>query len=148
MSIPASAQAAPIQAPMLKMPWVDGKGMLTQTSIQFLQQIYSFVVSMNRLVPCNATMALNVITLTQLNVAPLLTQYNDYDTFSFVAPSNSTGTLTAKVVTNGGSTLATLNVYKTNGSAQAGIGDVTGGLHYLATFVDSLNSGNGGLVLR
>jgi hypothetical protein len=44
--------------------------------------------------------------------------------------------------------LATLNVYKTNGGAQATTNDVTSGRQYWLTYVDSLNSGAGGFVLR
>jgi hypothetical protein len=82
-----------------------------------------------------------------LAASPLVSQYADFDTFRFVADATSTGLLSAKVVTPQG-TLATLNVYKTNGSAQATTGDVTINLQYDLTFVDSLNSGAGGLVLR
>lgn len=148
MAIPSTAIPTPIVAPIFRIQWIDQNGYPTKNAQQFLQQLYSFVVSMSRIVPCNATMASNVITLTELNVAPLITQYADFDTYGFIAPATSTGLLTAKLILNGGSTLATLNIYKTNGSAQATTGDVTSGLQYFLTYVDSLNSGAGGFVLR
>ena len=82
-----------------------------------------------------------------LSNAPLVKQYADFDTFRFVATNTTTGSVTAQVVTPQGS-LSTLNVYKANGSAGAGSGDITAGFQYDLTFVDSLNSGSGGFVLR
>ena len=82
-----------------------------------------------------------------LDTSPLVTKYADFDTFRYVADVTSTGNLSALVVTQQGA-LATLPVFKTNGSARATTGDQTIGLQYDLTFVDSLNSGSGGLVLR
>jgi hypothetical protein len=121
--------------------------MLTQSGKAVLDAVFNFVNGCSRLIPCNASTTTNVITLTMLPTSPLVKQYADFDTFQFIADATSTGTLTALVVTPQGS-LGTKNVYKTNGSAQATTGDVTSGLQYQLTFVDSLNSGNGGFVLR
>lgn len=131
---------------MSKLQSVDQDGKPTKPEIQFKQQIYQFVVGMNRIIPANAS-GTNLITLTLLNIQPLVTQYGDYDTFAFVAANTSTGLVTAQIITNNG-TLATLKVYKTNGSAQATTGDVVQGLQYFLTYADSLNSNAGGFVLR
>ena len=50
--------------------------------------------------------------------------YADFDTYGFIADASTTGNVTALVVT-ASNTFATLNVYKTNGGAQAGNGDIT-----------------------
>ena len=101
---------------------------------------------MNRLTPCNAS-GKNVITLTPLTASPLITGYVDYEIYSFVAAQTSDGSVTGTVVPESGS-LATVKFYKTNGSAQAGAGDVVAGSLYLGIYNDALDSGNGGIVLK
>jgi hypothetical protein len=98
-------------------------------------------------VPCNCTNTGNVYKWTPLNISPSVSNYYSYWSFPFVASATSTGAVTATVVPQTG-TLATLPVYKTNGSAQASSGDITIGLFYVAYFVDYLNSGNGGFVIK
>ena len=70
-------------------------------------------------------------------------QYFDYMMFSFTSPITSTGLVTAAVTP-----LSTIPVYKNNGASQATTSDMTQNLHYILTFVDTLNSGAGGFVLR
>lgn len=147
MSVPASAIADPIVAPNAKIPFVDAGGKLTVTSILFLQQLYQFVVATSRIFSCNCTNVGNVYSLTLLATAPLLKQYSDYDIFAFVASAGSTGAVTANV-TNDSGTFATIKVYKANGASQAGNTDIVSGSAYLAVYVDSLDGGNGGLVLK
>lgn len=148
MTIPASAQQTPIVAPSVGLPFIDLQtGLLTNNGRIALQQMHDFIVNMNRIIPCNASTTSNVITLTLLATQPQVNQYTSYDTYAFVADANSTASLSALVVTEQG-TLATLNVYKDNGENRAGSNDVLAGLQYFLTFVDSLNSGNGGFVLR
>lgn len=147
MTIPASAIPTVITSPNVSQQFTDSNGKLTNTGRIALQQLHDYVQNMSRRFPCNASTTSNVITLTLLNIQPNVTQYADYDDFGFVADASSTGLLTAKVVTASG-TLSTLNVYKSNGGTQATSGDITSGRQYWFTFVDSLNSGNGGFVLR
>jgi hypothetical protein len=147
VSIPASAQIAPLQAPQRAIPFVDSKNNLTSTAFASLQSLLQFVQGICRFIPCNASTVSNVITLTMLDTSPLVTKYADFDTFRFVADVTSTGNLSALVVTPQG-TLATLNVFKNNGGTQATTGDVTINRQYDLTFVDSLSSGTGGFVLR
>lgn len=147
MTIPAASQPTPIVTPNPGLPFVDKSGNLTNNGRIALQQLRKFVVNMCRIIPCNASTAANVITLTMLDVQPSVNQYADFDTYAFVADATSTGDLTARVTTENGS-LATLKVYKTNGSAQATTGDITSDLQYLFTYSDNLDSGNGGFVLR
>lgn len=147
MTIPASAQPTPIVNANVSRQFCDEKGKLTNMGRIALQQLHDYVVNMNRVIPCNASTTSNVITLKMLAVQPTVTQYADFDTYGFVADATSTGLLSALVVTAQG-TLATLKVYKTNGSAQATTGDITSGLQYFLTYVDSLNSNAGGFVLR
>jgi hypothetical protein len=67
------------------------------------------------------------------------------------ADTPHTGAITALVVPNGPAAttaLGTLNVYKNNGGTAAGAGDITISRQYTLTYVDSLNAGAGGFVLR
>jgi hypothetical protein len=147
MAISSDAQAHPIVTPNPGLPLTDKNGTLTQRGAIALQQMHDYIVNMNRTMPCEPSTASNVITLTLLNVQPTVTKYVSYETYSFVADASTTGAVTAKVVTSTG-TLDTLKVYKNNGGTQAGSGDITAGRQYMLTYVDSLDSANGGFVLR
>lgn len=147
MTIPATATPNPIIPPNARVPFVDNKGNLTTTSLQLLQRFFTAINGLAPTFACDATAASNVYTLTPIGVSPSLPGYFDYWSFAFVAPATSTGLVTATVVPNTGA-LPTIPVYKTNGSAQATTGDITSGLFYVLYYVDTLNSGNGGLVLK
>jgi len=147
MTISTAATATPITKPNSVFPFIDlATGNLSEHGLQVMSQYYNFIVGMNRITPCNAT-GTNVITLTPLAASPLIEGYKDYEIFSFVAANNSTGAVTATVVPKKG-TLATVKVYVTGGSAQAGAGDVVANSLYLAIYNDALDSGAGGLVLK
>jgi len=147
MTIANSAIPTPIVKPNQQFAFVDVQsGCLTEHGLQLISQYYNFIVGMNRVIPCNAS-GTNVITLTPLDASPLLKQYADYEVFTFVAANTSTGSVTMNVTAREGS-LATLKAYKTNGSAQAGSGDVVLGSLYLAIYNDALDSGAGGFVLK
>jgi len=153
--ISAAAQQTPVVAPSTQLPFTNtvdntGKvnpGTLSQTGKLLIQQYHDFMVNMARIIPANATTASNVITLTLLPIQPVVTQYAIFDTYGFVADATSTGLISALVVTATGP-LATIKVFKNNGAAQATTGDVTINLQYFLTYVDSLNAGAGGFVLR
>lgn len=147
MTITAAATASPINKPVGLFPFVDKEtGNLSDHGLQLLNQWYNFIVGMNRLTPCNAS-GKNVISLTPLSASPLIAGYADYEIYSFVAAQTSDGNVTATVVPRNGS-LATVKVFKTNGAAQAGAGDVVAGSMYLAVYCDALDSGSGGFVLK
>jgi hypothetical protein len=147
MSISTAAKGTPISKPNGLFPVVDPEtGCLSQHGLSLFSQYYNFMVGMNRLTPCNAT-GKNVITLTTLDASPLIEKYVDYEVYSFVAEQTSDGSVTMTVVPRDGA-LATLNAYKTNGSAQAGAGDVVAGSLYLAIYNDALDAGAGGFVLK
>ena len=146
MTIPAAAQVPSLSQPAQRIGFTDDNGILTNNGWQVLAGMFNFINGTNRIIPCNAT-GTNVITLTLLSVQPLVQGYYDFDTYRAVASNTTTGPVTALVTTNSGS-LATIKVFKTNGSAQATTGDITSGLLYDFTYVDSLDSGNGGFVLR
>ena len=147
MTIPQSAQPTPIVSPNPGLQFTDEKGNLTNNARIALQQMHDYVVSMNRIIPCNPSTASNIITLTMLPSQPQVNQYGSYDSYGFVADATSTGNLSALVVTANGA-LATLNVYKANGATRATTGDVVLASQYFLTYVDSLNSNAGGFVLR
>lgn len=146
MTIPAAFQVPSLLQPAQRTPFVDDQQILTNNGWQTLAGTFNFINGTNRTIPCNAT-GTNVITLTMLSIQPLVQGYYDFDTYRAVAANTTTGLVTALVVTNSGS-LATVKVFKANGSAQATSGDITSGLLYDFTYVDSLDSGAGGFVLR
>ncbi len=147
MTISSAATASPIHKLLGQMQIVDvSTGLLTDYGVQTFNEWYNFIVGMNRITPCNAA-GKNLITLTPLTASPLINDYADYEIYSFVAEQTSDGSMTATVVPKTGS-LATVKVYKTGGSAQAGAGDVVAGSLYLAIYNDALDSGAGGLVLK
>jgi hypothetical protein len=146
VTIPASSQVPSLLQPQQRNPLVDDSGLLTNNGWQTLQGMFGFINGTNRIIPCNAS-GTNVITLTMLDTSPLVQGYFDFDTFRAVAANTTTGSVTALVATPQGN-LGTIKVFKTNGSAQAGAGDITSGLLYDFTYVGSLDSGNGGFVLR
>lgn len=120
-------------------------GILKYNGLQFLQQVWAAIVNTSQITPCTCTNSTNVYTLTPFPTPPAFQQqpYADFQMYSFVSNHTSTGLVTALVAG-----LATIKVFKTNGSAQATTGDITSGLHYLFTYVSTLDSGNGGFVLR
>lgn len=147
MTISTAATATPISKPNGMFPFTDLQtGCLTEHGLQIMNQYYNFIVGMNRVTPCNAS-GKNLITLTPLAASPLIEKYTDYELYSFVAEQTSDGSVTATVVPKKGA-LATVKVYKTNGAAQAGAGDVVAGSLYLAIYNDALDTGAGGLVIK
>lgn len=147
MTINATTAVPQLQNPSLQSAFTDPQtGNLTQNGYTTLQGVSGFVNGMARIIPCNVA-GTNVITLTIPSLTLLVQKYADYDTFRAVAAATSTGPVTALVATQTGS-LSTLNVYKANGATQATTGDIVSGLLYDFTYVDSLNSGAGGFVLR
>ena len=146
MTIPAQFQVPSLLQPQQRNPLVDDSGLLTNNGWQTLQGMFGFINGTNRTVPCIAS-GTNVITLTMLDTSPLVQGYYDYDTFRAVAANTTTGTVTALIATPQGN-LGTIKVFKSNGATQATTGDITSGLLYDFTYVDSLDSGNGGFVLR
>jgi len=89
----------------------------------------------------------NVITLTPLDASPHLEGYRAYDSFVFAADATTDGSVTATVVPRTG-TLGTLKVYKTDGAAQAGSGDIVSGSLYILSYADHLDSSAGGFVVK
>lgn len=146
MTIPNAAQVPSLLQPAQRIAFTDDGGILTNNGWAVVAGVYNFVNGTNRIIPCNAT-GTNVITLTMLSVQPLVQGYYDFDTYRAVAANTTTGTVTALVTTNSGS-LATIKVFKSNGATQATTGDIVSGLLYDFTYVDSLDGGNGGFVLR
>lgn len=142
-----ASMMASLLPPQTRAPIVDDKGVLVPSALQMVQGYFKQINGLTPTVPCTSVFAANLYTLTPFSISPQILQYWDYWSFAFVADATSTGAVTATVVPDTGS-LATLKVFKTNGSAQAGAGDITINLFYLLYFVDTLDSGNGGFVLK
>lgn len=117
--------------------------------VALLTQLRDYVLGSGRIVPCDAGGTANAIVLTPNNpVSPIMSGYAEHDGFAFTASASSSASVTASVISRDGNSMGSLKVYKTNGSAQAGNGDIVSGLFYVAFYVSSLDSGNGGLVLK
>lgn len=152
MTIPASARPAVPNAANTRVPIIDPEtGILNSNGIGVLTDLLNYIIGSSRVIPCEET-GTNVLALTQLSISPLIQRYNDYDIYQFVAAATSTGLITANVTVVQGTvvqgTLATLKVFKSNGAIQATTGDVVLGSFYLLIYVDSLDGGAGGFVLK
>lgn len=147
MTVPVVNIPKPIIAPSARVPFTGEDGVLSNTGLQFCQSVFTAINGLSPTITCNAVFASNKYTLTPVNIAPRIPNYYDHWSFAFVAPATSTGLVTATIVPETG-ILPTLPVYKTNGSAQATTNDITVNLFYVLYYVDSLNSGNGGFVLK
>jgi hypothetical protein len=121
-------------------------GMLTTPGMNTLYQGWRMYAAGYVLVPCTAT-GQNVIALTPILHREGAAVYANYETWVAVAAQTSTGSVTA-FVTDGQTPLATLKVYKTNGAAQAGAGDVVAAGLYLFIYNSALDGGAGGFVLK
>lgn len=146
--IDAAYRPEPIPPANGVMQFVDPRsGRLTAHGLQLLDAWRSYALGCSRIIPCDVVFTSNLYTLTPRDPKPVIESYLAYDGFAFTAPSASTAAVTATVVPDDGA-LATLKVFKTNGAAQAGNTDIASGSFYIAFFVPTLDSGNGGLVLK
>lgn len=125
----------------------DEAGILSSSGMNMMQLIFNTINGLTPTIPCTAAYDTNLYVLTPFTVSPQFADYYDHASYAFVAPSNSTGLVTATIVPRTGAA-ATLKVYKTNGSAQATSGDIVANLFYLLYYVSTLDGGNGGLVLK
>jgi hypothetical protein len=127
-------------------------GTLSPTAQGQQTAVTGYLSGIGRIIPTNATNVGNVITLALGSSSPGVSGYSFGDAYLFVSPFNSSGSVTANVSTvdsdgNVTGSLATLNVYITRGTAQAGNGDIVAGSLYLAFYQPLLNSNAGGFVL-
>jgi len=148
MTIPAEAKATPLPKPDGLAQFIEPQsGSLTSHGLQLLAAFRDYVNAGNRVIPCSASTASNVITLTPNDATPFLEKYIDHEVFVFVADATSTGAVTMTVVPKTG-TLSTLKAYVSGGSTQANAGDLVSGRLYLAIFNSALDSSAGGFVLK
>lgn len=144
-----AAKTRPLTPPNPRIQWTDNQkqqGTLSSTALSIMQQHHNAIDGLTPTVPCTCTNVGNVYTLTPFNVSPQVKGYFSYTSFAFVASGTSAGLITATVVPTTGS-LSTLKVYKTHGSAQATLNDLTINLFYVVYYVDTLDAGSGGFVL-
>lgn len=154
MTIPSAAQSRSILPPNQAVPLTEKDGRLTSAGMAIFKQVQTLINGLTPTIACNAAFAANLYTLTPVSISPMpgnfvdeINYYLDYVAFAFVAPNTSTGAATATVVPKVGS-LATLNVYKSNGAAATIAGDIVANSFYILYYVDSLNAGAGGFVLK
>lgn len=95
-------------------------------------------------IPCTAT-GTNSITLAPIGNAPSssnLGSYSNFNTFSFLASATTTGPVSAQF-----GSLASLPVYRSDGTTQATTGDLVSGRPYMLMYAAGLNAGGGGFYL-
>lgn len=153
MTIPVDKQGKSVSPPMARMPFVERREgdshslVLTNQALGMLKDMTNLLNGMTPLIPCNEEFAANTYTLTPTNIAPAFYDYADFLAFAFVATDTSTGNISATVVPSTGS-VATLKVYKANGATRAAAGDIVSGSFYILYYVDSLDTGTGGFVIK
>jgi hypothetical protein len=135
----------PINPPNGQLQPVDRNLKWTTNGLQQQQQLFKSINGLTPTIACTASFLSNVYTLTPFNVSPQLGDYYDYWAFAFVAPADSTGTVTATVVPTVG-TFPTLKVFKDN--AQANAGDILNGVLYVLYYASSYDSNAGGFALK
>lgn len=129
-------------------PIVDPHGRLTRYGVQLLESMWRQVAAGYVIVPVVVTQAdVNVLTL-----QPLLHEEGGETlaqgmAFWGTAAQNSTGAVTA-ILAKPSRALPAVKVYKSNGLAQAGAGDVVQNGRYLFVYDEDLDGGAGGLVLK
>lgn len=140
---PTPLQPPSTQLNVTQQPDTGGRG--HPAFIQMLTQLWSVLNGANVIIPCVAGGTATNITLAPMINTPQpgkpgqAAAYFDYMTFSFISPITTTGATTIQF-----QSLGALAALKLNGSAPVGNGDMVQNLHYLATFVDTLN----GFVVR
>lgn len=145
MAIPAANIDTPLIPPNARMPFVDKQGNLPVPSLQFLQQLYVALNGGLFVIPCNVSYAANVYSLTPVTVSPQLpAAYCTWQGFGFTVPATGDSNSKIEVMSAAGSSLGQYKIYDATGSV------LTPTIHYvyIAYFVDSLNSGNGGFTLK
>lgn len=148
MAIPTAWAADPTAVLNGNVKMVDIKtGLPTQEFLQAYDALRTRNNAGNRVIPCSASTAANVITLTPNDASPLIKAYRDYDIIVFVADAASSGPVTATVMPATGA-LPTLKVFKSDGAAQADTGDIVSGSLYLLVVADAFDTGNGGFILK
>lgn len=145
-AIPSEVRPTPLPTIQSGIALTNQGGTPSIEGLQSLGRVRDYVNGAGRLIPCSAA-GTNIVTLTPNDASPSLEGYMFGDVFVFWAENNSTGAVTMTVVPKTGS-LSTLKAYKTNGSAQAGNGDVVSGLLYFATYHPLLDASAGGFVLK
>lgn len=141
------AQPLAPTSPRREVPFVDPRtGRLSDDGIYVMEQLWRQVAAGFVIVPVTIT-GKNVLTLTPVLAREGAASYGDHMAWAGPAAQTSDGAVTA-VVTDGVSPLDTIKVYKTNGAAQAGAGDLVALSFYTFWYVAALDSGAGGLVLK
>jgi hypothetical protein len=134
--------------PRQEFQWVDpSTGLPTQYALTMIDELWRQIAAVFGIMPCEATMASNVITLVPILHAEGGRTYGEGMAYTFVAPDSASGDLTVKVVPRGGAALSTIKVMKTGGTVQATTGDLTANHRYLAIYDATADSGAGAMVL-
>lgn len=122
-------------------------GMPTSAFADYLNQLWNQLAAGLPPVPCLVEISANLITLTPKLHENGGQAYLDNLIFMDRANGGSTAAVTARVKSPTGY-LATVNVYLANGVTQAGNLDVAANAFYFFCFVQALNGGAGGLILK
>lgn len=128
-------------------PFIDPKsGRLSDHGLLFLEQFWRQMSAGFPVVPVTIT-GTNDLTLTPTLGGEGAASYGNYMAWVGVAANTSSGAVTAHVA-SASKTLATLKVFKTNGAAQAGAGDIVAASLYVFIFNSALDTAAGGFVAK
>jgi hypothetical protein len=139
------AQKNPPSAPSNDVTLIDPEtGRLSDSGMNFIQEIWRQVVAGFVNVPCTITQSsVNVLQLNPRMHKEGANTYGTGMTFSGKMAASTTGAVTARV-----GSLDYLKVYKNNGLTQAGLGDLAINGVYLFLCDMTLDGGVGGLVVK
>ena len=134
--------------PQYNLPFVDPHtGLMSRPGMNVVDQMWKQVAAGFVTVPVMIA-GTNVLTMTPRLHAEGGVSYGDGMAWCGTAANTSTGSVTAVVNTAQYGNLATVKVFKSPGSVQAGAGDIVQFGVYLFVYNSALDSGAGGFVLK
>src|SRR4051812_25770095 len=104
--------------------FVGSDGRLSQYGMMLIEEMWRNMAPGFPIVPVTITNNSNVLTLTPSLHKEGAATYGDHMVWGGIMPSATTGAVTAKVADSQGNSLATIKVYKTHGTVEAGNGDL------------------------
>ena len=128
--------------------FVGPDGRLSEYGKMMLEEMWRNMAPGFPIVPVTILNTTNVLTLTPSMHKEGAATYGDHMVWGGVMPSSTTAAVTAKVADTQGNSLATIKVYKTHGTVQAGNGDLISGGFYLFIYSAALDSGAGGFITK
>jgi hypothetical protein len=139
---------APVRPNRSLSQFIDPRtGNLSDTGLQLLESMWRQIAAGQVVVPVEITQdSANILVMTPELHEEGAASYGNGMSWFGKAVVASTGSVTAYVTTPSGRALPAVKVYKSNGAAQAGAGDIALNGLYLFVYHADLDGGAGGLV--